>query len=197
MNSMKIRLLPLFVTILGFGLLVLAPSALPKPSALVPQVQAQAQACPVPDQVSSVLVEFPSCNGAQCSFVNASCSWGAVANASSYNLTVTEVESGKVVKSESEPTATTKVTFPVTQGKTYKCDVAAVNSCGNTGATGTFSLLCQVQGGGTIAPTPTPPAKLPKTGSAETTLLLAFGGLGFMLAGTALYFYLKLADTNK
>lgn len=92
-----------------------------------------------------------------CTFDKASCSWDPVSGASSYNVKVTEVDSGNVVKTDSITSGTTKIVFPVTPGKTYKCEVTAVNSCGSTGGTGSDSLLCSVPGN-TTSPSPTPKA---------------------------------------
>lgn len=115
------------------------------------------QSCPTPAQVQNVLVEFPNCVGDICNFTEASCSWNSVAEATKYQLTVSQVESGSVVKNEQVEAAITRVVFPVTQNKTYKCDVSAINSCGTSGAAGSHSLLCEVDAiVATPRPTPTP-----------------------------------------
>lgn len=111
--------------------------------------------CPPPAEVTNVKVDYPlSTGGSQVDFTRASCSWDAVTGASSYTVKVTEVESGTVVmNNQTVNPPTTNVAFAVTSGKTYKCDVTAVSSCGASGGTGTDSLLCQAQG---ILPTSTP-----------------------------------------
>lgn len=103
-----------------------------------------AQTCAVPAQPGNVLVEYPGCSGDNCVLTQASCGWDAVTGATSYNITITEVDSGSVVKQETVTSNATYL-FPVTQGKTYRCTVAAVNACG-TGASNSHELLCQVEG---------------------------------------------------
>jgi len=111
--------------------------------------------CQAPPVVTNVKVEYPSCVGAQCSFVQASCSWDAITGATSYAIKISQVESGAVVRNDSVNASTTRIVFSVVQDKTYQCDVSAVSSCG-TGPVGTHSLLCAVQG---VVSTPTPPVQ--------------------------------------
>jgi len=124
--------------------------------------------CQAPAQVTGVLVDYPYCNGDQCSFTQASCEWTPVSGATSYNATITEVETSRTIApSPASPinASTTKVTFPVTTGKTYKCDVSAVNSCG-AGPVGTHSLLCQADTSTFPTSTPIPtviPSPIPTT----------------------------------
>jgi hypothetical protein len=99
----------------------------------------------------------PDAKALSCSFEQASCSWDPVVGATNYNVVITEVDSGSVIKNEQVASTNTKITFPVIQGKTYKCDVSATNSCGALSPTASQSLLCQVEGFATPAPTPTPP----------------------------------------
>ena len=101
-----------------------------------------AQACTTPGAPSNVTIDYPNCSGQDCNFEQASCSWGAATGATSYSVSVTEVDSGTAVATNQTVTGTTYV-FPVTPNKTYKCDVTGTNSCGQAGATGTASLLCQ------------------------------------------------------
>src|SRR3989344_137684 len=115
-----------------------------------------AQSCPIPSQVQNVLVEFPNCVGDICNFTQASCSWSSVAGATKYQLKITQVESGEVVRDEQVEAAVTKVEFPIVQNKTYKCEVSAINLCGEAGAAGSHSLLCAVDAL-VSTPTPTPP----------------------------------------
>jgi len=128
--------------------------------------QTYAQTCTTPPQVQNVEVEYPSCVGDQCNFTQASCSWTATSGASTYQVTATEVEAGTTVYNQSVPSTTTTVTFSITQNKTYKCDVAAVNSCGTAGPAGTHSLLCAADAAVTVVPT-TPPTNptVPPVGS--------------------------------
>ena len=106
---------------------------------------ANAQSCTTPDAPQNVTVDYPSCQGTQCSFTDADCNWGAVSGAANYSVKVTEVDSNTVVKNTTVSSGTT-YTFPVTQNKTYRCDVSAVNSCGTAGAAGSGQALCAVDG---------------------------------------------------
>lgn len=119
-------------------------------------------ACPAPQQVSGVLVEYPGCEGDTCLFAQASCKWNVVADATSYNLVVTEVDTGNVVRNESIPSSTTKVVFPITQGNTYRCEVSATNACGSIGLSSTHELLCQADALIPTEPPPPPPTSTPK-----------------------------------
>lgn len=113
-----------------------------------------AQACSAPALASGVTVEFPGCNGTSCDLAQASCAWAAQADASSFNVTVTEVETGTIIKNnESQLGSTTKVLFAITQGRTYKCDVVAVSSCGGLAAAVSDQLLCEADA---LIDTPTP-----------------------------------------
>ncbi len=135
------------------------PSSFP---AIVSDVTAQS--CTTPAQVSNVEVNYPSCSGAQCSFVEADCAWDAVSGATNYSVKVTEVDSGSVVKNVTVGGSSTSYTFPVTQGKTYRCETSAVNSCGTSGPAGVGEAICEVDGlTVSTAPTPTPtPTPTPK-----------------------------------
>jgi len=164
-----------FLSIGFFVNLGLTPSAYAQTATPVPTTAS----CPVPAQVQNVKVEYPGCTGTQCSFANATCSWGASTDATQYQLTITEVETNTSVKNEKVPTTTTTVTFPVTQGKTYKCNVSGVNACGTSGVAGSYSLLCETDAllEPTAAPT-APPAKptakptLPPAGAFENTIII-------------------------
>lgn len=115
----------------------------------------EAQACAAPAATTGVQVEYPGCaSGTTCDLAQASCKWNSQADAASYNVTVTEVETGTLIKNnESEAASVTKIVFPITQGKTYKCDVVAVSACGGLGAPGTDQLLCKADA---LIDTPTP-----------------------------------------
>lgn len=117
-------------------------------------------ACQPPATVTNVKVEYPNCVGNQCQFDQASCSWDSISGAVTYSVKVTEVDTSKVVKSESVSSSTTRVTFPITNGNTYKCEITAVNSCGQSGGTGSDSLLCKTDG---LFPTNTPAPPTPTT----------------------------------
>jgi hypothetical protein len=139
--------------------------------------KAHAQACTPPAASSGVTVEFPGCTGTSCDLTQASCSWSTQADAASFNVTVTEVETGTIIKSnESETASTTKILFPITQGKTYKCDVVAVSACGGLAPATSDQLLCQVDAliTPTVAPSPTP---IPPTPT-PTPTIASPGGIG-------------------
>ena len=145
--------------------------------------KAHAQACAAPAPASGVVVEFPGCTGTSCDLTQASCSWSSQADAASFNVTVTEVESGTILKNnESQSASTTKILFAITQGKTYKCDVVAVSACGGLAAATSDQLLCQVDALITpsVAPTatPIPPTATPTIeppGGIGQTVILAGG----------------------
>jgi hypothetical protein len=113
--------------------------------------------------LANSLLISPAYAQEQCSFVEADCTWDASTDASNYAIKITEVESGTVIKNVTVAASTTKYTFPVTQNKTYRCEVSAVNSCGQSGPAGAGEALCAVDGlVSTPAPTPTPvPSKTP------------------------------------
>lgn len=155
-----------------------------------------------PSAPADVAVSYPSCDGPTCSFVNAKCTWGAATGAASYTIKVTEVETSTVVKTESLASSVLTYTFPVTAGKTYKCDVNAVNASGTAGAVGTDSLLCQTDATApapTSAPTPTitpiptkpllptatPPP--PVAGNELPLALAAVLGIGALIFGGLLF----------
>jgi len=114
-----------------------------------------AQTCTPPGTVTGVLVEYPECTGDSCSFVQASCSWDAVTDATSYTYTITEIDTSTQIQSATVDSSTLRVVFPITQERTYKCDVFATNSCGASGGTGTNSLLCSADALLEDTPTPT------------------------------------------
>lgn len=123
--------------------------------------------CTLPAGVENVRVDYPNCEQGstlQCSFTEANCTWDEVLGAVNYNVKVTETDTNTVVKTDQVTSATTKVVFPVVTGRTYQCDISAINSCGSTGGTGTDSLLCKVDGVfGSPSPTPSPsPSPTPR-----------------------------------
>lgn len=145
----------------------------------------------VPAAVSGVLVEYPEvASDGTASFVQASCSWSAVTDATSYNYTITEVDTNTQVQTATVDTSTLRVVFPVTQGRTYRCDVFATNASGS-GATGTHSLLCSAEGfispteAPTAGPTATPlPTKPPiESPGAFTNTAIILGGVALVIVG--------------
>lgn len=165
----------------------------------VPQ-KANAQACAAPATVTGVTVEYPGCaTGTSCDLAQASCMWNTQSDASSYNVTVTEVETSTIIKNnESQPSGTTKVLFNITQNRTYKCDVVAVSSCGGLSAAASDELLCEadalLEPTPTIAPptaTPLPPTATPvlKPGGPMQTIAV-LGGIFVVIIGGILLFTL-------
>lgn len=122
-------------------------------------------ACAIPSQAQNVLVEYPGCEGDSCLFTQASCMWDPNVDAATYSLTVTEVETGNIVRNESVPNSTTKVLFPITQGRTYKCDVSVANACGSVSASTSDQLLCEADA---IIPTTTVTPTTPVATSTPT-----------------------------
>lgn len=177
------KLFLLITLILGFSLTV--------------PVRAYAQACSPPAVATGVTVEYPGCNGSSCDLVQASCAWNSQADAASFNVTVTEVETGTIIKNnESQPAATTKVLFPITQGRTYKCDVVSVSACGGLAASSSDQLLCEADA---IIDTPTPapptatpvppthtPTIAPPGGIVQTASIV--GGILILIVGGILLF---------
>lgn len=122
----------------------------------------QGASCPAPGTPETVTLSYPLCesvNGGQetCQFEKAGCVWESVSGASTYNVKVTEVETGATIKSETITAPTVKTSFPVVQGRTYKCEVSAVASCGTSGGTNEDTLLCEADALLSPSPSPTPP----------------------------------------
>lgn len=200
---MKNYLLSLFsIVLLVFGFsLFLKPSSLAIQNTIISK--AYAQTCAAPAAATGVTVEFPGCTGSQCNLTQASCKWNSQSEAASYNVTVTQIEGGVIVLNNvSEPSSTTKVVFPITQGKTYKCSVVAVSSCGGLSSASSDQLLCQadaliaptviptvVPTATPIPPTAAPPVPtIPVTGSIMQTIALSGIILATLIGGTVLLF---------
>ncbi len=175
--------------------------------------QTPGEGCTVPAPVQNVLITYPNCTADNnCSLTQANCTWSAVDGATGYQLTVTETDSNTIVKTEAV-TGTSSI-FDVTQGKTYQCDVQAVNSCGESGPAGSHTLLCEVDAlvsspsptpVVTTPPTPTPtlpPGITPITyvttpppppaapGAFENTVAIGAGAALFIVTGAVLLFTL-------
>lgn len=115
--------------------------------------------CPAPGTPATVTLSYPFCEAGQsgetCQFDKAGCVWDSVSGATSYNVKVTEVETGAVIKSDS--VTTTNTSFPVVQGRTYKCEISAVSSCGTVGGSNEDTLLCEADAFLSPTPASTPP----------------------------------------
>ncbi len=125
----------------------------PTTTATAAATSTPASSCQSPSQVTVYEFEYPGCNGSSCSSDQAACGWDAVSGATNYNIKVTEIESGKVIKEDTVPSSNTKYIFKVTAGNSYRCDVSAVNACG-TGSAGSMTGVCKIEG--SIAPSSTP-----------------------------------------
>ncbi len=133
----------------------------------------QQTTCPVPAQVQNVRVEFPNCVGDICNFTQASCSWGSVSGATQYQLKVSQVESGEIVKNEKVGAAALRIEFPIVQNKTYRCEISGINACGASGLSGSHALLCAVDAlvATPTSPPPTPTIKPTSTPAPTSTLI--------------------------
>ena len=176
--------LPIFVFIVG---VLIASIFSPTPI--------NAQACTTPAQVSKVLVSYPACDANNfCNFTQATCSWGAVLDAASYSVKATEVDTGTIVYNQSVAATVSNVIFSITQGKTYKCDVSAVNSCGTAGPASTHSLLCEADAAITTTPTIPPPTPtlvvkpvVPPPPGAPLWIMTTGIAFAFLIVGTFLF----------
>jgi hypothetical protein len=152
-------------------------------------------ACQTPETVSGVDFNYPSCVGTQCNFTQASCSWAAVNGATSYSVKITQVESGTITSTNTVNAPTVTFSFPVEQGKTYRCEISAVNSCGTSGQAGSAQALCAVDGAVTTPTQPAQPTKpaviptLKPTGDVSTTAIVGIGGLLVTIAGGLLFLF--------
>ncbi len=117
----------------------------------------QGASCPAPGTPPTVLLTYPFCSGGQtgetCQFDKAGCEWEAATGASKYSVKATEVETGAVIKTET--VTTTSTSFPVVQGRTYKCEVTALSDCGSASGVNSDTLLCETDA---FIPSPTPVA---------------------------------------
>lgn len=114
-------------------------------------------ACTTPGTPATVTLSYPYCDTSgsgseNCVFEKAGCVWESVADATKYTVKVTEVETGATITTDTINAPTTKTSFPVVQGRTYKCEVSAVSSCGTAGGTNEDTLLCQTDA--FVSPTP-------------------------------------------
>jgi hypothetical protein len=81
----------------------------------------------------------------------ASCAWDAVEGASTYHYSVTDVDTAKEISEG--VTSSTSVNFDGAINKTYKCEVYAINECGQGPSAQATSSCSQV----TTTPVPTTP----------------------------------------
>src|SRR3989344_5436169 len=119
----------------------------------------QGATCPAPGTPATVTLSYPLCESSgggpeTCQFDKAGCVWEPVSGATKYTVKVTEVETGANIANQTINAPTVKTSFPVVQGRTYKCEVSAINNCGATGGTNEDTLLCEADA--FVSPTPVP-----------------------------------------
>jgi hypothetical protein len=109
---------------------------------------------------------------------------------------ITQVESGTVTSTTTVNPPTVTYAFAVEQGKTYKCEISAVNSCGTSGQAGSAQALCAVDGQVTTptvaAVQPTRPPVIPTlkpTGDVSTTAIVGIGGALVTIVGGLLFLF--------
>jgi hypothetical protein len=162
-----------------------------------------------PGPVENVSVNYPNIEGDEADFTKASCTWDPNTAASQYNLKVTEVDTGTVLKEELVNSGIAKDVFSVTPNNTYRCEVAAVNAAGISGAAGVDEQVCEVEESAQptptvpveptatpiatptatlVPPTSTPRPTLPPTGGVGTIATVGLGGVLLFLIGGALLF---------
>lgn len=134
------------------------------PTAQPTQPVTAQQACSELPAPGNVQVSYPNCDGDTCNFFQASCTWNAVTGAENYSVEVIEENTESIVLTQTVPSSTTKVVFDITQGNTYRCEVAGINTCGEAGVLASHSRLCEADALETDpTPTPVPPTPTPTT----------------------------------
>lgn len=139
-----------------------------------------ASACQAPGTPGTVTLSYPLCESVgggpeTCQFEKAGCEWESVSGATSYNVKVTEVETGSSVASTTITAPITKTSFPVVQGRTYNCQVTATNSCG-AGGMNEDTLLCEADAFVSPSPSPTPPPPPPSIAPTPSPIACGFTG---------------------
>lgn len=98
--------------------------------------------CTPPPAPTNVKIEYPNCEGQECSFTKANCTWETPPEASGSSVLVIEVESNTTVLEATYSAEIKKTVFDVTTQKTYKCSVSVFNSCGQTSNISSHQVLC-------------------------------------------------------
>lgn len=99
------------------------------------------------------------------------CKWDSLGGGYTYKVTIVDATTGTIIAQNS--IAATQLSFPASSGKTYRCDVSAVNSCGEgPKSSGTGSacpgVVAQAPVASTPTPTPTPTPTLTPTPTPAT-----------------------------
>lgn len=167
--------------------------------------------CPDPGTVENVNVDYPLVEQEIADWNRAVCTWDSNPTATSYNVKIVEVDTGKsndvIVNS-----GVNKEEFDVIPGNTYRCEVTPVNACNVAGIAGFDEQVCEVPDltitqtpeptitasptavltstpTATLAPQiPTATPILPPAGSAGTMAVVGIGGVVLLLIGGALLF---------
>lgn len=167
--------------------------------------------CTDPGVVQNVTVNYPNITETESDFNSANCAWDANSNAANYHVKITNVDTEAVVDEKTLTPDQLTLAFPVSQKGTYRCEVAAVNSCNVAGTAGFDQQVCGVDAMLTETPSPTAPPivteaptatptaivtqaptvkpTLPPTGSIGTIATVGVGGIILMLIGGALLFW--------
>jgi hypothetical protein len=146
-----------------------------------------------PGTPSNVLVSYPVCEGENCNFSQAKCTWGSASDAASYTVVIREVDTNTIIQNQSVSASTLTYTFPVTSGRTYECTVTAVSSSGQSGTSGSHSLLCQTDEIGApivTAPPAVPLPPPPAAGNEFIFMAIGFVGAAIILIGATVIFVL-------
>jgi hypothetical protein len=101
-----------------------------------------------------------------CEVKEAICRWDSLNNTTQYDVTITEVGKGTIIKQALINHPLTELAFPAEPGKQYQCDVQAKNSCGGGPIASGLGAACPAA---TPTPTATPgPSDTPTPGPSET-----------------------------
>jgi len=176
-------------------------------------IEAQDASCPAPATVENVKINYPYCEGENCSTIKASCTWNEVADADKYSIKITEVDSNSIKKEEELTKGTSSYVFDVVENNTYRCEVTAIAACGTKGGVGQHEFTCKIIGQ-IVVPTPTTPiaqptgtpvptsppgstsptvavqpttAPIPVTGAFDNALFIGIGSLAMMIVGGLLF----------
>lgn len=92
----------------------------------------------------------------------ATCSWDPSDGATSYHYVITDVDEDRIVEEGDVDSSVTSIDFPSEPGKTYRCEVSAINECAETEPS-EDEITCPVPSatptpGPTGTPTPSPSA---------------------------------------